>query len=182
METKTKEETQEHEVFVIERGFQEGKTLTTAQKSSALFSEEPVVLGKVLRRGSKPLRISRADYEANQIKLLQLEKAGAIKIQKPKENEMKPIPCAKCGQVPNGQAGKYMCDVCGLPLVYDPGASSTPVTPVEDPVSPPVVPPEPGPVVEAPVVAPAEEVPVTTEVASEPTEEAKTEKKSSKRK
>lgn len=70
--------------YIITRGFQEGKQITTAQKTSALFAEEPVVLGRVLRRGSRPMRISKADYNANEHNLLRLEAAGAIKIQRPK--------------------------------------------------------------------------------------------------
>lgn len=69
--------------YIITRGFQEGKQITTAQKTSALFAEEPVVLGRVLRRGSRPMRISKADYDANEHNLLRLENAGAIKIQRP---------------------------------------------------------------------------------------------------
>lgn len=68
--------------YIISRGY-EGKALTTAQRNSSLFSEEPVVLGKVLRRGGKPMRLTPAEYEANKDRLLALEKAGAIKIQSP---------------------------------------------------------------------------------------------------
>lgn len=69
--------------YIIKRGFQEGKALTSEQKSSSLFAEEPVVLGQVLRRGSRPLRISAETFEANKAKLLALEKAGAIVITRP---------------------------------------------------------------------------------------------------
>lgn len=69
--------------YIITRAFQDGKQLTPAQKGSSLFAEEPVVLGKVLRRGSRPMRISAADYKANEVKLLALEKAGAILIKRP---------------------------------------------------------------------------------------------------
>jgi predicted RNA-binding Zn-ribbon protein involved in translation (DUF1610 family) len=107
-------------MYIITRGFQEGKQLTAAQKSSPLFAEEPVVLGRVLRRGSKPMRLAEADYKANEQQLLRLEKAGAIKIERPKEEAMAaPKPCSLCGQVPRGQGGEYKCPVCGLPTVMD---------------------------------------------------------------
>lgn len=104
--------------YIITRGFQEGKALTNAQRASPLFAEEPVVLGRVLRRGSKPMRLTGADYRANEHKLLALEKAGAIKIQRPEEKAM-PVPCSKCGQVPRGQGGEFKCPLCGLPTVTD---------------------------------------------------------------
>jgi hypothetical protein len=69
--------------YIITRAFQDGKQLTPAQKGSSLFAEEPVVLGKVLRRGSRPMRISAADFKANEVKLLALEKAGSILIKRP---------------------------------------------------------------------------------------------------
>lgn len=73
--------------YIIRRAFQEGKALTTEQKSSSLFAEEPVVLGQVLRRGSRPLRISAESFEANKSKLLALEKAGSIVIVRPAHGE-----------------------------------------------------------------------------------------------
>lgn len=109
-------------MYIITRGFQEGKQLTTAQKTSPLFAEEPVVLGRVLRRGSKPMRLAEVDYKANERHLLTLEKAGAIKIQRPEVNVMAtPTPCSLCGQVPCGQGGEFKCPQCGLPTVADLG-------------------------------------------------------------
>lgn len=57
--------------------------LTRAQKSSSLFSEEPVVLGKVLRRGMPPRKITAEQFEANKIKLTRLAEAGSIIITEP---------------------------------------------------------------------------------------------------
>lgn len=66
--------------YEISRGVKFGKNLTTAQRASSKFAEEPVVLGKVLRRGYPPIRISEEQYEANLTQLKTLEKAGAITI------------------------------------------------------------------------------------------------------
>jgi hypothetical protein len=54
--------------------------LTQAQKTSSLFSEEPMVMGKALRRGLPPLRIDEAQFKQNQIMLKRLFDAGAINI------------------------------------------------------------------------------------------------------
>lgn len=72
--------------YVINRGY-DGKALTTAQRKSALFAEEPSVMGKVLRRGSPPLRLTPTEFEANKHRLLQLQTAGAIKITAPTTTE-----------------------------------------------------------------------------------------------
>jgi len=155
-------------MYVITRGFQEGKQLSTAQKTSARFAEEPVVLGRVLRRGSKPMRLADVDYKANERQLLELEKAGAIKIDRPKEEAMAaPVPCSKCGQVPRGQGGEYKCPVCGLPMVHDPGAGDAPATQGEV-VAPEVVaaPPAPPEVIIPP--HPPSEPPAPTPPAEEP--------------
>lgn len=65
--------------FEISRGFKSGR-LTPAQRNSSLFSEEPVIAGKVLRRGMKPLTLTPAQFELAENKLKQLFKAGAIDI------------------------------------------------------------------------------------------------------
>lgn len=84
--------------YIIRRAFQEGKALTTEQKSSSLFAEEPVVLGQVLRRGSRPLRISAESFEANKSKLLALEKAGSIVIIRPVQGEEMERAAAKAAE------------------------------------------------------------------------------------
>lgn len=68
--------------YVISRGY-EGKALTPAQRKSSLFAEEPVVMGKILRRGAAPIRLTPVEFEANKSRLKQLEAAGAIKIKAP---------------------------------------------------------------------------------------------------
>lgn len=70
-------------MYEIRRGLVSGRNLTPAQRTSSLFAEEPVVLGKVLRRGGGPLRISDESYELNKMKLLRLEKTGSIVIVRP---------------------------------------------------------------------------------------------------
>lgn len=174
--------------YIISRGFQEGKTLTNAQRSSALFSEEPVVLGRVLRRGSRPLRLATADYKANEARLLALENAGAIKIQRPEEVSMAaPVPCSMCGQVPRGQGGEFKCPTCGLPTVTDlssnnpQGAGDAPVAQGEvaavvPEVAAPPAPPEviipPHPPSTEPPAPPAEEPPPPPAPEPAPVEEA----------
>lgn len=66
--------------FEISRAFRHGMQLTQAQKTSSLFSEEPMVMGKALRRGLPPLRIDEAQFKQNQIMLKRLFDAGAINI------------------------------------------------------------------------------------------------------
>lgn len=70
--------------YLITRGVQSGKQLTPSQRTSSLFSEEPVVLGQVLRRGSGPIKVSLEAFERNKTNLLRLEKAGSIVITPPK--------------------------------------------------------------------------------------------------
>jgi hypothetical protein len=74
--------------YEITRGLRIGKNLTPAQRTSSLFSEEPVVLGRVLRRGSGPIRISPEDFERNKVHLLRLERAGSITITPPQANNI----------------------------------------------------------------------------------------------
>lgn len=176
--------------YIITRGFQEGKALTTSQRSSATFAEEPVVLGRVLRRGSRPMRISGADYRANESKLLHLEKAGSIKIQRPEKPLVMPkdTNCSKCGQLwifADGEkpTGEYPCEQCGTPTVHDdpppvPGAGDAPSsqegteTAPTAVTAPPAEPPEvivpPHPPSEDPAPPPPVEEPVLP-VPSEPT-------------
>jgi hypothetical protein len=71
--------------YEITRGLRVGKSLTPAQRTSSLFAEEPVVLGRVLRRGAGPIRISPEDFERNKVQLLRLERAGSIIIKPPQD-------------------------------------------------------------------------------------------------
>jgi hypothetical protein len=65
--------------FEIRRGFTGGR-LTKMQRTSGLFAEEPTVLGRVLRKGSKPLVVSEEQFQRNKVKLLLLAVAGSIQI------------------------------------------------------------------------------------------------------
>jgi ribosomal protein L12E/L44/L45/RPP1/RPP2 len=65
--------------YEIRRGFN-GKNLSKAQRTSGTFAEEPVVFGKVLRRGSKPLILNELQFEANRAKLLRLVLNGSIEV------------------------------------------------------------------------------------------------------
>jgi len=66
--------------YVIQHGLARNGRPNKAQRSSSLFAEEPMVLGKRLRRGLPPMKITEAQFEAHKVKLLRLEKAGAIQI------------------------------------------------------------------------------------------------------
>lgn len=116
--------------YEISRGISPGKQLTTAQRTSSKFAEEPVVLGKVLRAGARPLRVSEAQYNANKTQLLMLAKAGAIKI-KP------PATLAPTTEEAIEELGKAVGDAVKEELALDEG------TPPEAPVEPPEAPPEP---------------------------------------
>lgn len=66
--------------YEIRRAHKTGRQLTVAQRSSPLFAEEPVVLGKVLRRNG-PHRVLPADvFQQNRSMLLRQAAAGAIEI------------------------------------------------------------------------------------------------------
>ena len=69
--------------YEIKRAYSGYGPLTPQQRTSSLFAEEPVVLGKVLRRGSAPLKVTPELFEANKVALLRLEKAGSILIVRP---------------------------------------------------------------------------------------------------
>lgn len=68
--------------YEIHRGLKSGQSLNTAQRTSSLFAEEPVVLGKVFRRGYPPIILTESQFELNKTHLIRLEKAGSIIIKK----------------------------------------------------------------------------------------------------
>lgn len=145
--------------YVITRGVKPGKNLTNAQRSSSKFSEEPVVLGKVLRSRSLPMKLSEEQFMANIKELMRLNNAGAICIQYPKLPEK---PAESPSQPPENQMGSSSLVHGGTPNVVP----AETVPPVNAPV---LTTPE---VVEEPkVVAPAElkgipdDTPNTTEPA-----------------
>lgn len=85
--------------YQILNGYTPGKPMTTAQRTSGLFAEEPVVMGKVLRRRGPAMNITPEQYELNKLQLYRLEKAGAIRIiaveeelpEKPTKADTKPV-------------------------------------------------------------------------------------------
>lgn len=66
--------------YEIRRGLMSGKQLTAAQRTHGTFSEEPIVLGKVMRRGTKPRLISQAQFLQHRANLLRLLVSGSIEI------------------------------------------------------------------------------------------------------
>jgi hypothetical protein len=66
--------------FEIHRGLKSGKQLTAAQRSSPTFAEEPVVLGKVLRRGSAPLIVTDSQFEVHKASILRQVLSGSIEV------------------------------------------------------------------------------------------------------
>lgn len=67
-------------MYEISRGMKSGVPLTTAQRRSSLFQEEPTVLGRILRRGGPPMLIVDEVFEANEAQLKRLVDAGSITI------------------------------------------------------------------------------------------------------
>lgn len=160
--------------YTIKHGLKPGKNLTTAQRSSSLFAEEPVVMGKVFRRGSAPIVISEDQYNRNRLQLTRLERAGSIEIVRPEDGAVEqvadlttppPVAPVVSPEPPAPEAP---------PLSPEPSLEPTPpVVPNVEPLveNPPV--PEPEKKEEAPVEPPkADEVEVK--------EETKVEKKSKK--
>lgn len=66
--------------FEITRALKPGQQLTSAQRNSSLFAEEPRIGAQVLRRGSLPLRLSEAAFKASFTQIKRLFMAGAIDI------------------------------------------------------------------------------------------------------
>jgi hypothetical protein len=66
--------------FEISRGLQ-SRYLSPVQRSSSLFAEEPVVLGKTLRRGTPPLRVTYEQFMQGRTTLLRLLHAGSIQVE-----------------------------------------------------------------------------------------------------
>lgn len=66
--------------YEMSRGLKSGRQLTTAQRTSGTFAEEPVVLGKVLRRGMRPIHINEEQFNQSKSQLLRLLLSGSIEI------------------------------------------------------------------------------------------------------
>lgn len=66
--------------YEIRRGLKTGRRLTTAQRTSGTFAEEPIVLGKVMRRNSRPILLTAEQFEPQKAKLLRQLLSGSIEI------------------------------------------------------------------------------------------------------
>lgn len=120
--------------YEISRGVKAGKNLTTAQRVSSKFAEEPVVLGKVLRRGYPPIRINEEQYQLNQTQLKTLEKAGAISITPvgaPAVETAEPSPAPSAAPV----AAVEVAEEAALEPVSEPLVEAAPVEAVNDQIT-----------------------------------------------
>lgn len=66
--------------YEIHRGYKQGRQLSPAQRKSGTFAEEPVVLGKVFRRGMKPMLLTEEQFSKFKAPLLRLLLSGSIDI------------------------------------------------------------------------------------------------------
>lgn len=66
--------------YEIRHGYKTGKPLTPAQRASGTFAEEPIVLGKVFRRGMKPMMLTEMQFNQHKAPLLRLLLSGSIEI------------------------------------------------------------------------------------------------------
>jgi hypothetical protein len=66
--------------YEIRRGLKSNGRLTAPQRSSGTFAEEPVVLGKVLRRGMRPMLLNEDQFKQHKSKLLRLLLSGSVDI------------------------------------------------------------------------------------------------------
>lgn len=67
-------------IFQVSRSFSRTKQLTSLQRLSTAFSEEPRIGTKILRAGSPPLLFTQAEFKIHQAKLRSLFAAHAIEI------------------------------------------------------------------------------------------------------
>ena len=166
--------------YLIELGFKPGKKLTMAQRTSSMFAEEPVVNGRVLRRRSKPMKLTPEQWKAEEVYLLQLAAAGAIKVTEPDKTSLTPEEIKAAQAAIEAQhaldAEKEKAALAGDQTTAAPAGEEPPagaVTP-EAPVEPPA--PETTEVVAAPpapeVVPEEESGKVEEPVKSEPSHEA----------
>lgn len=137
--------------YEIKRAYN-GGPLTPTQRSSSLFSEEPVVLGKVLRRGSTSIFVPVEQFELNKVSLQRLEKAGSIVIIPPAAPEV--AGDGKKEESQEQELSPNKGEELTEPTANEPATELPPVSPAVDPVGEPV-PVEP---VVAAEVAPAPEV------------------------
>lgn len=66
--------------FEIRRGFHDKRPLTAAQRQSGQFAEEPLVLGKVLRRGLGARKLTEDEFARHRSTLLKLLRSESIEL------------------------------------------------------------------------------------------------------
>jgi len=66
--------------YEVRLGYKTGRPLSKTQRTSGTFAEEPVVLGKVLRRGEKPRLLTEAQFSRFKPQLLRLLLSGSVEI------------------------------------------------------------------------------------------------------
>jgi hypothetical protein len=124
--------------YEIRRAHKTGKQLTRAQRSSPLFAEEPVVLGKVLRRGGPPRTLTAEIFEQNRSMLLRQAAAGAVEIFEVDGDQVRPYSTTAPTE-----------EQVLAPQVQEPEAPPPPVE--EPPIFNATVPPVPSEGLDAPV-------------------------------
>jgi hypothetical protein len=151
--------------YEISRGMKTGRQLTTAQRTSPRFAEEPVVMGKVLRRGSAPVVLTDEQFRQNRVPLIRLLAAGAVDIMVLDGIKRVPFRLQSGGVPETGLPASAPVQQAEEPEAQEPPSSR----PVEAPVEEPVV-EEP---VTEPSAAPAEDVEQAPVVAEPPPETGK---------
>lgn len=132
------------------------KQLTPAQRNSSLFSESPRLAGKTLRRG-QVMRLSEAEFKANEVMAKRLFDAGAIDIVMVDGANREDLRTKKSVKVESKEPEK----------APPPPPPSAPKVEVKEEVPPPPPEPAPEPTKE---LEPAEEEKVVLDAPKEPEE------------
>ena len=146
--------------YKIESAYTAGGQLTMAQKTSSkfAFTGEPKVLGRVLRRGSKPFIITDDLFGIHQDELHHLEKSGTIiltQVSSMEEEASTQPPPPEMPQPPEVP----LIPIGESPTLPPPVVPSTPGASDVPPVAPPPEPPpEPHNAPSAPPAPPAPQV------------------------
>lgn len=121
--------------YEIRRGHKTGKQLTPVQRASGTFAEEPIVLGRVMRRGNGPIRLTAEQFEQQKARLLRQLLSGSIEIFVIDENKTPARLDYKTARGFTIQAGE------AAPVsVPAPETNEEPEVPVQPPSSAPVEP------------------------------------------
>lgn len=101
---------QKYPLFRVRTAYQRGTRLSATQRTSSRFDPEPLFLGRRLRPGQPPLEFGRKDFEANEIRIIQLLASGSITLEVKRDEQddwdevLRPTP-AQLAEIRN-QAGK----------------------------------------------------------------------------